>query len=161
MPIVCRFPTVIALLLHLIFGCSLHHAVGCERHDHAGGLSTCVSEASAAHAHAHSHEGETPSGHASEVGDGERQLTSPCGGYHSQPCEESESACHGELECIFVPSSDVVFIIDTSFVTFVTYEHDSMMNLVSTIARRESFRRSAGLAKNSLSHCASLCTWII
>ncbi|PHQ35243.1 hypothetical protein CEE69_11640 [Rhodopirellula bahusiensis] len=58
-------------------------------------------------------------------------------------------------------SSDVVFIIDATLVAFVTYEHDSTMSLVRSLAARRLHQRSANVATDSLSHCASLCTWII
>ena len=166
MLIVCRFTTVAALLLHLIFGCSLHHATGCERHGHDGFQHTCTSEPLTVHGdhdhdHHHSDEGETSEGNAIEVGDSESQLASPCCVCESLPCDGDHPGCHGEVECSFVPSSDVVFIIDAPFVAYVTYDLDSMMCLASSMAKRESFQRSARLVTNSLSHCASLCTWII
>src|SRR6056297_3572321 len=57
---VCRLTTVAALLLHLIFGCSLHHADACGHHDHDGCQHTCSAADSPSvhddHACGHDHE---------------------------------------------------------------------------------------------------------
>ncbi|MDV6031450.1 MAG: hypothetical protein F9B45_15400 [Phycisphaera sp. RhM] len=85
----------------------------------------------------------------------------PCCACESQPCDGNHPGCHGEVECSFVPSSDVVFIIDAPLVAYVAYEHDPMMSLVRSMAKRGLHQRSTRVATDSLSHCASLCTWII
>ena len=165
---VCRLTTVAALMLHLIFGCSLHHSAACERHDHDRCRHTCESAPLSMHGnhacihdHHHSGRGKTPEGNAIEADDSVRQLASPCCVCESQPCDGNHPGFHGEVECSFVPSSDDVFIIDAPFVAYVTYEHDPMMTFVSSMAKRRLHQRSARLSMDSLSHCASLCTWII
>lgn len=41
MSAICRLTTVAALLMHLCFGCSLHHAAACGHHDHDGCQNAC------------------------------------------------------------------------------------------------------------------------
>ena len=161
---VCRLTTVAALLLHLIFGCSLHHAAACGSHGHGGcdhaRVSTDLPSVQSDHCCSHDHdcsgEDETV-----EAYDNVSQLVAPCCACESQPCDGNHPGCHGEVECSFVPSSDVVFIIDAPVVAFVCYEHDPMMSFVSSLAARRLQQRSVNVATDSLSHCASLCTWII
>ena len=161
---VCRLTAVAALLLHLIFGCSLHHAAACGSHDHGGcdhaRVSTDTPSVHSDHCCGHDHDcsGEDETVEA----DGNvSQLVSPCCGCESQPCDGNHPGGHGVVGCSFVPSSDVVFIIDAPLVAFVCYEHDPMMSFVSSLAARRLQQRSANVATDSLSHCASLCTWII
>lgn len=171
MSVVCRLTTVVALLLHLIFGCSLHHAGACGHHDHDGCQHTCSpadsqsvhQEHACGHDHDHVCSGEDKfsEDETVEVSDNVSRLVAPCCVCESQPCDGNHPGCHGVVECSFVPSSDVVFIIDAPLVAYVTYEHDPMMSLVSSMAKRGLHQRSAPVATDSLSHCASLCTWII
>jgi len=163
--VVCRFTTVAALLLHLIFGCSLHHAGACGHHDHDGCPHTCVSDSLAVHdeqdcGHDHGHgcptEEDTvePSVQLS-------QLVAPCCDCETQPCNGNHPGFHGEVECSFVPSSDIVFVINAPLIAFVIYEHDPMLSDANSLASRGLPGRSAIGAQDSLSHCAFLCTWII
>ena len=171
MSTVCRFITVAALLLHLIFGCSLHHAAACGHHDHDGCKHACSPTDSQSvdeeHACGHDHDhgcarentsSEEETGGVSHNVSG---LVASCCVSHSQPCDGNHPGCHGIVECSFVLSSDIVFIIDAPLIAYVTFEHDPMMSLVSSMAKLASFQRSVRLAKDSLSHCASLCTWVI
>jgi len=162
--LVCRLTIVVALMLHLIFGCSLHHAAMCQHHDHDQCRHMVTIEPLSTHCN-HDHdcsgEGKGSEGKTIEVSDGESRLVAPCCDCEFEPCGGDQSGCHAEVECSFVPSSDVIFVMDAPFVAYVTYDHDPMMNLVGSMAKRESLQRSARLATNSLFHCASLCTWII
>ena len=166
MPVVCRFTTVAALLLHLIFGCSLHHAAACGHHDHDGYRYTCSAadcssvhdESSCGDGHEHNHSGDEET---VEPSDNAGQMVAARCACESQPCDGNHPGCHGRFECSFVPSSDVVFIIDIPMVSFLTYEHDPMMNFISSMSTRRLHQRLTSVATDSLSHCASLCTWII
>ncbi len=115
MSAVCRLTTVAALLLHLIFGCSLHHAAACGSHGHGGcdhaRVSTDLPSVQSDHCCGQDHDcsGEDQT---VEADDNVSQLVAPCYACQSQPCDGNHPGCHGEVECSFVPSSDVVFIID-------------------------------------------------
>jgi len=176
--VVCRSTTVAALLLHLIFGCSLHHAAACGSHEHDGCQHTCQAAGSPVvadspsvhdsssvpddhvcdHHHGHQGSGEDESGLTSSS---ESQLVAPCCVCESQPCDGNHPGCHDEVVCSYVPSSDVAFNVDVPFVAFVLYDHDPMMSTVISLASRAKRERSAIDIQDSLSHCASLCTWII
>lgn len=164
--VVCRLTTVAALLLHLIFGCSLHHAAACGHHDHDGCQHTCSAADSPSvhddHVCGHDHEHDC-SGEEETVDSIHNaiELAAPCCACESQPCDGNHPGCHGVVECSFVPSRDVVFIIDAPLVAFVTYEHDPMIGFISSLSTRRLQQRSPRVATDSLSHCASLCTWII
>ncbi len=159
---VCRLTTIAALLLHLIFGCSLHHVAACGSHGHDGCQHTCLTDNlpsvqpddCCGCGHGRSGEAVGPIGKVNQV-------VAPCCACEPQPCDGNHPGCHGEVECSFVPSSDVVFNIDAPLVAFVSYEHDPMMNFVSSLTTRRLQQRSAIVVSDSLSHCASLCTWII
>ncbi len=167
--VVCRLTAVAALLLHLIFGCSLHHAAANGQHDHM----ECEHSCSAADSLSVQQQPAANPGHDHDQNRG-TQIETPgvdtfilgrsmatCCRYESKPLDGQHSRCHGELECSFVPSSDVEFIIDRAFVAFVTYELDPMAGDASSLALRGLRERSAIGARDSLSHCASLCTWIV
>ncbi|TWT92998.1 hypothetical protein [Neorhodopirellula pilleata] len=166
MPVVCRLTTVVALLMHLFFGCSLHHVNGCETFGcgdrgceqslEMADVSNSHSNVCCGHSHSHSSEPATDGlGHrVAQVGVHGCQC-------ESRPCDGDHPGSHGVTECSFVASADFVFIIDPPLVEFVTYEHDPMANYLHAMM-------SCGLphcrvlgVQDSLSHCACLCTWII
>ena len=172
MSVVCRLTTVAALLLHLIFGCSLHHAAACGSHEHdrcqhtcdAAGSETESDSESVQHDHVCDHHDEHDGSggvESVEAGDSESQLVAPCCVCESQPCDGNHPGCHGEVVCSFVPSSDVAFVVDVPFVAFIVYDNDPMLSTISSLASRGLRERSAIGVQGSLSHCASLCTWII
>ncbi len=166
MSAVCRLATAVVLLLHLIFGCSLRHAAACATHGHDGCEHTCAAVDSpsvqSGHCCSHNHgNGSSDDGSAAELTKEVGRLIAPCCACESQPCDGNHPGCHGEAECSFVPSSDVVFVIDAPFVVFLTYDHDPMKSYVGSLALRGLHQRSAVGAQDSLSRCASLCTWLI
>jgi len=167
---VARFTIVAALLLHLIFGCSLHHAAACER-DHGGchhpGLQAASKALDQQHVchHGHQHDCsvddqavEDEAGPAVLGSEPTTGLSCDC---HTQPCHGNHPGCHGEVECSFVPSNDLVFVIDCPLIAFVIDEHNPWVNYVDSLTSRGVPERSARVAADSLSHCATLCTWII
>ncbi len=190
MSTVCRLTTVVALLLHLIFGCSLHHATACGTHGFDGCNHACgTSEAPGVHqdhdcAHAH----DCSDGHDDNHDDGDSDRHSDhdqtghgcssneelivhqdlvneaiaCNGQcQSVPCDGDHPGCHGDVECSFVPSSDVVFFTDAPFVAFMVYDHDPLVTASNAALVRGLHERHEVHAVDSLSHCASLCTWLI
>lgn len=88
-------------------------------------------------------------------------LVAPCSVWHSQPCGENHPESHDQFKCSFVPPSDLVIIIDSPLVAFVTDEHDPMMNGANSFASRGRQERSDIGAQGARAHCASLCTWLI
>lgn len=172
MSAVCRLTTVAALLMHLFFGCSLHHAAACGHHDHDGRQHACSAVVATSiddsatvrddhvcdHDHDHGCSGEQET--AASI-DKVVESTPACCARESQPCDGNHPGCHGVVECSFVPSSDIVFSVDRPLVALLSYQRDPMMNVACSLSTSRLHPRSVRLATNSLSHCASLCTWII
>lgn len=169
--VVCRLVTVAALLLHLLFGCSLHQAAAggthrlheCQQAQEHGAFETIGPESGPSghgcgHHHDHVNRFDPETNSIDQVAG---RLMAPCCLCELPPCDGDHPGCHGEVECSFVPSSDVVFVINAPFVMLVTRAHDPLKSYLDSLESRGSGHRSAIGARDSLSHCASLCTWII
>ncbi len=159
------------MLLHSLFGCSLHHAAGCDSHahglcDHAcdvDGHPSVQPETDCCHDHqGHDHGDETDGSCGGELVTGSESNVAPsCPGCESGPCDGSSPGCHSVSSCSFVPSSDVAFVCDAVFVGFVSYDLDPNMAPVRMIAWQQERQRQFSGVEDSLSRCASLCTWQI
>jgi hypothetical protein len=163
--VICRFTTVAALLLHLIFGCSLHHVGVCGVHDHAGRDQSCSTSQlfglqPERGCDCDRVEGRSGSKSTAEIPSRVDQLTAACCACESQPCDGNHPGCHGEVECSFVPSTSVAFIIHAASIVFVTFEHDPMMKHAISLSHSWRERFVIGV-QDSPSRCASLCTWLI
>ncbi len=168
----CRFTTAVALLLHLFFGCSMHHAVACGGHDHDGCQHVgAVDESPSVHAGHHHHS--TRHGaceHHSDVCDSnpnERSAyahDSVCDvgcDCQSDPCDGDHPGCHGGAGCSFVNSHDVQFVIEMPTLSYLD------THLYCDDLRGAAFKTGAvaddvgWTAIGSRYHCALLCTWVI
>lgn len=165
MLIVCRITTIVAMLLHSMFGCSLHHGHSCN--SHAASLCDVADHPSVQHENdcCHSHSTPDYSGRGqgsciSEViASSEAIFATECPGRDSEPCDGGLPGCHSTGTCSFVPSSDVIFVCDAVLIGFISYDLDSSMARARTFGWQQQCQFSG--IKDSLSRCASLCTWLI
>lgn len=168
---VCRITTVVAMLLHSLFGCSLHHAVSCDSHAHglcnnagsAGDHVTFDAKNDCCDSHfGHDHGCEADDSCAGEVGSGsELNVAHSCLGCQSGPCDGNSPGCHSDASCSFVPASGVVFHCDATSVGSISYDIDLSAVRVRAFAWQYDRQRPFSGAESSLSRCASLCTWRI
>lgn len=170
---VCRITTIVALLLHSLFGCSLHHAASCDSHAHSLCDHICDAdeppsvqhENDCCHRHGeeeHDHSGGAEGSCTTElIASSETSIAPACPGCESGPCDGRSPGCHSAGSCSFVPSSDVTFVFDAVFVGFISYDLDPSMVRVRTFAWQQEHERQFSRAEDSLSRCASLCTWLI
>lgn len=178
---VCRLTTVVALLLHSIFGCGLHHACGCDSHAHVGGeIIFAVGEAPSVHAdlatnhdcgHCHHHHGsqshwsdrdqDSSTDQTQANASADSALIASCLCCEPGPWDSTDPGCHSELGCSFVHTNHDAFTFDAPLVAFVVYRQDSKMNYFSSFATQGQHRWGSVIHHDSLSHCASLCTWQI
>ena len=165
MSVICRSTIVAALLLHLIFGCSLHHVVACGVHDHAGCDQSCATnqllglqpENACGCDRVDGRSGDESTAEISSQAD---HLIAPCCACESRPCDGNHPGCHGVVECSFVPSTNAVFVIHAASNVFVTFEHDPMMKHAISLSHSWRERFVIGV-QDSPSRCAFLCTWLI
>ncbi|QDV85326.1 hypothetical protein TBK1r_43050 [Stieleria magnilauensis] len=168
---ICRITTVVAMLLHSLLGCSLHHAASCDSHAHSVYDDVCDADGHPSVQHdndcCHDHEGHDHSRGAegsctSEfVAGSETNIAPVCPGCESGPCDGRLPGCHSTGSCSFVPSSDVDFVCDAVFVGYILYDFDPSMARVRTVCWQQERQRQFAGVEDSLSHCASLCTWLI
>ena len=160
---VVRLTTVASLMLHLIFGCSLHHAASCEQHGHQHeevGFSPQPIDVhigqGCGRQHDHSHG-------AVKVADEDCgwDLIATAHFHSPQPCGENHPKCQGEIGCSFAPPSDVVLIIDVPLVAYLVYDRDPLLIRTIALAKRAVSQRPPWDSCDSLSHCAFFCTWLI
>jgi len=163
--LVVRLITVVVMLLHSFFGCSLHDAYSCE--SHSAGEHACTNDArlavDAGRGGCCSHN----DGCRSDASQNEfsametARLVASCQGCQSSPCDGSTPGCHSEVGCSFVPASAVVIDRSLLFFEFVAYEQDSGIARVRAAAWQQGRQKDAKNIQNSLSRCAVLCTWLI
>jgi hypothetical protein len=162
---VCRIATVVAMLLHSLFGCAVHHAMACGSHSHDAcehgefGVDHPDLHAHYGACHHHVNENCDEDGRHSDVVDA--KLTAYCAACQAGPCDGSSPRCHSTLACSFVASSDFVVQADAVCTGFVCYELDSSLFCACVSQWRHCVPRSTSLASGSLSHCATFCTWLI
>jgi len=170
-PVVFRLITVVVMLLHSFFGCSLHHAYSCDSHSHLAGGQVCTenhrdvnhqtvdARAGCCRGHDGNGHGESTPNQSSmaEVA----SMAASCPGCESGPCDGSIPGCHSEVGCSFVPASDVVFIRDVVVFEFVAYEHGPSIARVRAAAWQQDLRQHTKNFENSMTRCAALCTWLI
>lgn len=147
----CKLLTVAAMLLHSIFGCSLHHAGACELHQHfaeADDVSLCH------HDHACHDEHQLVD---DEIGT--HASVSDC--CRKTPCEKGDSPCCSAVQCSFIPASNVEFSLHVGPALFVLVDIDTTF-MESLRARRlaDVGRYSSGI-DDSPSRCALHCSWQI
>ena len=165
---VCRITTIVAMLLHSIFGCSLHHAAACDSHHHgchsrvsAEHLSSGAAEHDCCSADGIAH-GECCGGaDEGEISQGELTLSPFCPGCPSGPCDGQSPGCHSIGKCSFVPSSPVVFACDVAVVGFLTVDLDPHVACSRMLAWRSDQRQRFPGVVDPLTRCASLCVWRI
>ncbi len=171
MLVVCRITTIVAMLLHSLFGCSLHHAASCDSHAHglcdhvcdADGHPSVQHENDCCHEHGGHDDGVGPDGSCTGelIASSEASVAPVCPGCESSPCDGNSPGCHSAGSCSFVPCSDVAFVCDAVFVGFISYDLDPSMSRVRTFAWQQERQRQFYGVEDSLSRCASLCTWLI
>ncbi|WP_143544090.1 hypothetical protein [Rhodopirellula sp. MGV] len=170
-----RFITAIALLVHSVFGCSLHAACACEGHVHVDGEAI---HAERGCLHTHGQQELSTDGHESCC---HGEIASPATGAHHDHCEHRsdevvssyclccESAPHGHgrpcgdgsVRCSFVPSTEN--LLAASF-------HDAVALVVfvepPTVSKEVvryigQHRTLATFYDRPQCRCAALCTWLI
>lgn len=158
------------MLLHSIFGCSRHHACGCDSHVHGehpivapvAATDTCDDEHHCHHEHAHHAEQDSHGDHSDGCPDDSLDyLSTACDCCERSPCEHGDSPCCSPVQCSFILVGDVEFSIDVGPALF------SVVNPRPVTATSLSARNVAvgagirsGLA-DSLSRCALHCSWQI
>ena len=167
MNIACKLITVAAMLVHSIFGCSLHHACACEsraygEYQHATGVEPVDS---CQHDHDR-HHGETPCGHDHEE-KGKESVTpnaimsDGCECCERAPCEHDDSPCCSEVLCSFIVANDIEFSLDAGTVLFVLIGDDSALVESSRAKFLANFCRLRSGFDDSPSRCALHCSWQI
>ena len=162
MSAICRFTAVVTLLAHLIFGCSLHHAAACHAHVTDRGEHRCYAWSTATVDAEHDCHREHSAEHQGQAQNTEQvQSSATCSSCGPQPRDGDHPECCSGVECTFAPSRDFALVIDIPFVAFVTFAHDPML-VHLTLLSSQAVREGALIgAVDSLSLCASLCTWLI
>ena len=163
----CKILTVAVMLLHSIFGCSLHHACACESHEHGEHQHVAVAEDAnacdhdhASHHHDHGcHDDHQHADDGQEVA--ESLVRTGCYCCEKTPCEHGDSPCCTAVQCSYIPASDVEFSLDLGPVLFVLADINSPF-MESLRARNlvdvDRFRSGSD---DSLSRCALHCSWQI
>lgn len=164
----CKFVTVAALLLHSLFGCGLHHATGCDGHQHASQHRTPPADRAGSCCHDHDRD---EAGFARQQCEAESRPLA-CGGRvrpSAQPssCEGDAPAggdhdgCHSEIECSFLPSPQVVFASTATPLPALLADANSRGSRYATALRRTGQPLERFSCHGSLARCAFLCTWRI
>lgn len=166
MSVFCRLTTAFALLLHLFFGCSMHHAVafgghvhdGCQHMDAADDSPSVHAAHDACYHHHDACDAQNLNANSISGQDSIIRFGFDC---HSDPCDGDHPGCHGGLGCSFANSNDVQFVIETPMIAYLdTSLHDddyqTMAFLAGAVADDVGWT-----AMGSRLHCALLCTWVI
>ena len=173
----CRIVTIAAMLLHSIFGCSLHHACACDSHVHGehphvtdvAAADSCDDDHDCHHEHSGHDEDVCHNEHACDDGhaDDDHQIASEslvsngCDCCEKDPCEHGDSPCCSPVQCSFIIVSDVEFSIDIGPALFVVVDTDP---LLAKLPCARSVADGGGLTSgidDSLSRCALHCSWQI
>ena len=121
----CRLVTVAAMLLHSMFGCSLHHACACGSHVHGehsqvAAAEPCDDDHDCHHEHDSHDENACHNDHADEDQfPSESFVTSRCDCCEKVPCEDGDSPCCSPVQCSFILACDVEFSIDVGLTLFI------------------------------------------
>jgi len=181
----CKLLTVAAMLLHSIFGCSLHHACACESHPHGQQQHVAAIEDANAcnhadhqhfaevecagsckhHDHANHDQNDTCHGDHRHADDAKTtaksQLGNGCQCCQETPCENGDSPCCSAVQCSFIIASDVEFTLDVGPILFVLGDDDpSCMESLRARSLVDIGRLLAG-HNGSLSMCSLHCSWQI
>lgn len=169
----CRLTTAVALLLHLFFGCSMHHAIACEGHvldgchhvnaaDESPSVHAGHDRDSALHGTCDHHNKGCDTERLKEdspIADG-----SVCGvgcDCQSDPCDGDHPGCHGGAGCSFVNSNDVQFVIEMPMLAYLD-THLNGDDPQGSAMKRGAVADDVGwTAMGSRYHCALLCTWVL
>ena len=159
--------TVAAMLLHSIFGCSLHHACACESHAHGEPPQAAeVAQADSCEHDHDSHHGETSCGHdhdeeCDDTASSQGLISNGCDCCENTPGEHDDSPCCSEVQCSFILANDNDFSLDVGPVLFVLVNDDfSRIESTSLSSRADGGRLRSG-CDDSLSRCALHCSWQI
>lgn len=167
MLVACRITTLVALLLHSIFGCSLHHAAMCDSQTHGQTLHSCKSgdnpsvqdKSDCCHNH-DGHDHGNGAGNSDSGAVAGSEIVPVCPGCEPGPCDGNLPGCHSTGACSFVPSSNVVFECDAILVGFILQDFVPSMARCRALARWQNYGQQFSYG-DSLSRCAFLCTWRI
>jgi hypothetical protein len=159
--------TVAAMLLHSIFGCSLHHACACETHEHGEHQHVAEVEdgGTCDHDHGCHHHDHACDDEQQKAGDDQitaaAWVSNGCDCCEQTPCEHGDSPCCTELQCSFILASDVEFSLDVGPALFVLVNIDpSWMESLRARNLADVGRLHSGF-DDSLSRCALHCSWQI
>ncbi len=162
----CKLLTVAAMLLHSIFGCSLHHACACGPHEHVEHRQVAEMEdaGSCEHDHdGHHHRDACHDEH--QCADNEPLLDSwlsrACDSCEGTPIEQSDKPCCSDVQCSFILASDVEFSVDKGPTL------GAIADFAVSFAGLHGARKLAHIGRvptgvdDSLSRCALHCSWQI
>lgn len=159
------------MLLHSLFGCSVHHAASCDSHAHGLCNHACDADGHPSVQHEndcchddgeHDHSvGKEGSCTGELIASSETSIALVCQGCESRPCDGNSPGCHSAGSCSFVPSSDVAFVCSAVFVGVMAFDVDPSMARVRTFAWQQKRQRQFCGVEDSQARCASLCTWQI
>ncbi|QDV44637.1 hypothetical protein Enr13x_45050 [Stieleria neptunia] len=165
----CRLFTVAAMLLHSIFGCTLHHACADAKQAHAKqvhGEHQPVEQTGACGGH-------DCHGHASSDHDAIDRHLKPFGTWlvsfndcrqtpcRNTPCRHSDTPCCSVVQCSFIVSSGFAFSADIGQVQFAAAETDGALARSSRSRLYDHSARNSVALDGSLSRCALHCSWQI
>lgn len=155
----CRLTTAVALLLHLFFGCSMHHVVACDGHGHQGcehsqSESDAQSVPDPACCSHHPEESEN----ASDTGVSKCLDGCIC---QTHPCDGDHPGCHSGVGCSFVPTSDVQFVVEMPLIAYLEVRPEDRTHRSLTTNSRGVVDDVIRPNRDPGSRCAWLCTWII
>ncbi|QDV85743.1 hypothetical protein TBK1r_47590 [Stieleria magnilauensis] len=163
----CKLLTVAAMLLHSIFGCSLHHACACESHGHGAHQHVAeVEDVNACdHDHASHHHDDGCHDDHQDADDGQDAAESlvriGCDCCEKTPCEHGDSPCCSVVQCSFIPVSDVEFSLDVGPVLFVLVDIDSSFKESLRARKLVDIGTFHSGVDDPLSRCALHCSWQI
>ena len=166
----CRLVTVAAMLLHSIFGCSLHHVCADATHVHGQHQRVVQAESCDDHdCHGHAKIDRDEIDHdkidrqpilietwMASFDDGCPQTPCP-----QSSCPHGETPCCSVVQCSFIVSSGFTFSVDLDQVLFAAADTDASRSGSSRSRLSCGNTRSSVAVDDSLSRCALHCSWQI
>ena len=161
----CKIVTAAALLLHSMFGCSLHHASACCMHGESNRSVASATEQDVCESHSHHHHDHDAHCHdavddCSEPhrADSGTLVAEECCCEH-EPCEGNHGECHSEVECSFVPPSGPEFSIDYRPIGYATLGDLGQRQFLASFSTRNLRHGRLPDIHSAPEMCALFCTW--
>ncbi|MDV6030764.1 MAG: hypothetical protein F9B45_11840 [Phycisphaera sp. RhM] len=157
-----RLFTVAAMLLHSIFGCTLHHACADAKHVHGADQQIEQTESCDGH-DCHGHAGTD----RAVIDRLQISMVASCDDvFHSAhgrqtPCPLDGTPCCSVVQCSFIGPSGSTFSVDVAQVIFAAADTDASTARSSRSRLFVDGVRSRVFSDDSLSRCALHCSWQI